>query len=319
MRNCRIKHICCVDSIYSLFIYFLLNPDMKESTFFFVSKGVAKSVRDNLPFVKYVPSPQLNKIGVFFYHIYIYIYIMIYMKIRRIPKGLPTFGHDFLRWSDYFVHSTQEFYLLEDGVGNYLYPVKFSNKYKERRFYRFLVKTFPMFTLPFGLSSHVRRIYLTGIMEIPEIIRNKTEIANIDVLWNQLSELQKKDILYVYATDTKEIDDLLSTSRSVLLLTQCFSEDGVWSEDEKISNYKKLLQDYSMDDVIIKTHPREKTNYKKIFPNALVITSPIPFQLLNLLLDLKIKTAITYNSTAIFCLSDKVNKITVDINNVSPQ
>lgn len=287
---------------------------MKESTFFFVSKGVAKSVRDNLPFVKYIPSFQLNKIGGFFYHIYIYVYILLYMKIRKIPKGLPTFGHDFLKWSDYFVHSTQEFYLLEDGVGNYLYPVKFSKKYKENGFYRFLVKTLPMFTLPFGLSSNVRRIYLTGIMEIPDVIKGKAEIVNIDVLWNRLSDSQKKGILYVYATDTKEIDELLSTSRSTLLLTQCFSEDGVWSEHEKISNYMKLLQDYSMDDVIIKTHPREKTNYKSFFPNALVVTSPIPFQLLNLLLDLKIKTAITYNSTAIFCLSDKVNKITVDIN-----
>ena len=113
------KHICCLDSVYSLFIYLLLYPQVKSETFFFISDGVAKIIRKKLPYYKYIPVPKTtNKVAVFLYHICIYIYLYFYTKIKKIPKGLPTFGHDFLKWSDYFVHSTNNFNLIEDGIGN---------------------------------------------------------------------------------------------------------------------------------------------------------------------------------------------------------
>lgn len=307
----EIKNICCLDSVYSLLIYLLLFPQKRFETFFFVSDGVAESVRNKLPNVKYIPNPphNANRISVFFFHIYIYIYLFIFTSIKKIPKGLPTYGHDFLKWSDYFVHSTKSFILIEDGIGNYVYPDQFYKKYRESLFYHLLVKIFPMFTLPFGLSKNVEKIYLTNIAKIPEIIANKVQLIDIKDLWNRLSKEEQRWILSIYIEE-KEIDDLLTTKRSVLLLTQCFSEDGLWTEEEKICTYKNLLKPYSLEDVIIKTHPREKTNYKKIFPQVMVIDSPIPFQLLNVL-TLNLKTAITYHSTAIFCLADTVEKIMV--------
>lgn len=305
------KHICCLDSVYSLFIYLLLYPQVKSETFFFISDGVAKIIRKKLPYYKYIPVPKTtNKVAVFLYHICIYIYLYFYTKIKKIPKGLPTFGHDFLKWSDYFVHSTNNFNLIEDGIGNYIYPVKFSNKYRNSFFYRLLVNSFPMFTLPFGLSKNVGTIYLTNIAEVPKLIEDKVKLIDIQQLWIDLTKEQQEEILSIYV-DEKDLDELFSTNRSIILLTQCFSEDGVWTEDEKVATYKRLLSGYSLNEVIIKKHPREKTDYKKIFPEAMVINSPIPFQLLNVL-NLNLRTAITYSSTAIYCLSDKVQKIVVE-------
>lgn len=309
----KYKQICCIDSIYSLFLYFLLFPDAKNTTLFFVSNGIKESIRNKLPHIKYVYTPKSdNKFILFFYHFFIYIVLYLYIKKHRISRKIPIYGHDSLKWTDFFVHSTKNFVLIEDGVANYTHPIIFYNKYRQSSFYRFLVNTFSTFTLPFGLSNNVNKICLTGILDIPDIIRNKVEIINTNLLWKQLSKEQKKNILNIYISDMNDINYLMSTKRSVLLLTQCLSEDGKCTEQEKIGLYRKMLNGYPQHDIIIKTHPRERTNYKIPFPEAYIISSSIPLQLLNLLLSLNIKTAITYNSTSIYCLSDKINRVIFD-------
>lgn len=309
----KYKQICCIDSIYSLLLYFLLFPNSKNATFFFVSNGIRENIRNKLPHIKYVHIPKSNnKFVLFIYHFYIYIVLFLYVKKHGLGREIPVYGHDFLKWTDFFVHYANNFVLIEDGVANYTCPIQFYNKYKQSIFYRFLVNTFPTFTLPFGLSNNVSKIYLTGILDVPDIIRNKVEIVSMNLLWERLSKEQKKDILNLYISNMNDIDYLMSTKRSVLLLTQCLSEDGRCTEQEKINLYRKMLNGYSPEDIIIKTHPREKTNYKILFPKAYVVNSSIPFQLLNLLLSLNIKTAITYSSTAIYCLSDKIDKIVFD-------
>ena len=61
--------------------------------------------------------------------------------------------------------------------------------------------------------------------------------------------------------------------------------------------------------VCIKSHPREKTDYKSIFPFAEFIPSYIPFELLVLMSKHNIKSAITVNSTAIYSLDKSVEKV----------
>lgn len=304
------KQICCVDSVYSLLIYLIKFPEIIDETYFFVSKGIDIGIRERLPNVKYVPIVRGNRFVQFFYHIWVYFYLCVFTRLKNISLSVPIYGHDFLKWSDYFVHNTNSFYLIEDGVGNYIYPQKFYKKYHNSRLYRFLVDYLPMFNLPFGLSTNVKEILLTNILEVPSLIRNKSVIISIEKAWNLLSKDHKKRILSIYIPDDVILKELMETDRKILLLTQCFSEDGEWTENEKIDKYEDILKDYSLNDVIIKTHPREKTNYKEYFPDALIISYPIPFQLLNIL-GLKIKVALTYNSTAIYCLPDDVKKIIV--------
>lgn len=87
------KHICCLDSVYSLFIYLLLYPQVKSETFFFISDGVAKIIRKKLPYYKYIPVPKTtNKVAVFLYHICIYIYLYFYTKIKRFRRDCRRLG-----------------------------------------------------------------------------------------------------------------------------------------------------------------------------------------------------------------------------------
>ena len=73
------KHICCLDSVYSLFIYLLLYPQVKSETFFFISDGVAKIIRKKLPYYKYIPVPKTtNKVAVFLYQYFVNISLSLF-------------------------------------------------------------------------------------------------------------------------------------------------------------------------------------------------------------------------------------------------
>ncbi|MEG2256476.1 MAG: glycosyltransferase family 52, partial [Cetobacterium sp.] len=90
-----------------------------------------------------------------------------------------------------------------------------------------------------------------------------------------------------------------------ILFTQPLSEDNIITEEEKIEIYLKIIKKYPKDRLIIKTHPREKTNYKNIFKEYLVLDNPFPFEILNIL-DVKFNKAITLFSTAALGLGKEV-------------
>lgn len=77
------------------------------------------------------------------------------------------------------------------------------------------------------------------------------------------------------------------------------SEDGAITEEEKVKLYKEIIEGYSDENIVIKTHPREKTEYKKYFPKALIITEKFPLEVVALL-NIGFKEVVTIFSTAAF-------------------
>lgn len=298
----NINVICCLDSVYSLLLYLLLEPAPIKNTLFIFGKGVYSNVYSKFENYIIVDHPLYNRMEVYLWRIYFYFFFQKIIKKHKLIN-CPIYGHDFLRWTDYFVASAPSFYVLEDGIGNYTSPNIYLKRYQKNLLFRFFYKHLSFLNLPYGLSKNVQKVYLTGLFKTPNAISEKVEIINTKKLWKEKNNARKNEILKIYSIDQNLIDKFNNTKRDILLLTQPFSESNIMNEHEKISLYKDMTKDYDISRFIIKTHPREETDYSIYFPDALIITDRFPIQLL-FFFDLKINKIITFNSTAIYSLPE---------------
>ena len=158
----------------------------------------------------------------------------------------------------------------------------------------------------FGLSEKIQEIYLTGLLPIPDLIKNKVKIINISDEWEKLSKKDKEEILRVFKISSKSFENLKVEKNKVLLLTQPLSEDKIITEKEKIDIYREILLKENGKNIYIKAHPREKTNYKEVFKefNINIIENSFPIEIC-LLLDIKFEKVITLFSTGALSFKGK--------------
>ena len=131
---------------------------------------------------------------------------------------------------------------------------------------------------PYGRNKYIKNIYLRGTGKIPKDIENKVILIDIEYLWSLIEKESEDRIFEIFGLDSEEIKKV--RSKEIILFTQPFSEDNVLSEKEKIELYKHIIENYNIEKLLIKSHPREKTNYKKEFPKITVIDQRIPSELL---------------------------------------
>lgn len=131
--------------------------------------------------------------------------------------------------------------------------------------------------------------------DVPLELKSKVELVNLKEIWNNKNEIQKKNILSLFNLNT--INSMIY-NRKIILLTQPLSEDRVLTEKEKVNIYNIILKKYDYNDVIIKPHPRETTNYEDFFNGVLVIEKNIPFELILLLNQEVAEKVITIFSSA---------------------
>lgn len=303
-----ISTICCLDSVYSLMLYLLIEPAPSNNTLYIFGKGISSSIYYKFENYIIVNHP-FKRFKVYIYRMYYYFYFKRFFKKYQL-NHCPKYGHDFLRWTDFFLTNDSPFYLIEDGLSNYAYPQRQKNKYNSNFKFRKLIDYIPMLNLHYGLSDNVKKIYLTGIKDVPELISYKTEIINFKNLWENKSDSKQNYILDIFSVNQNLLNSLNQSERDTLLLTQCLSEDGLMTELEKIELYKKAIKNYDLNKLIIKVHPREKTNYSLYFESVLIISDPMPVQLL-FLLGFEIKRIITYNSSGVYTIPKNIEKIII--------
>ncbi|RGT86415.1 glycosyltransferase family 52 [Phocaeicola vulgatus] len=296
MTKKKYKFVCVVDTVFSLMYYVLLNNRQVVDTYFFFSDGIPANIRMRFPHT------FLKKADVTMRSIIIFRSIVNKLKIqiqymKQGLSGLVIWGQDHLFISGYFVSTRSEpFYLLEDGLANYT----FVNTEKQQRFgwVKCLVGRNGGY-LPWGVSNRIERIFLTGLCQIPVAISDKVVIKPILPLWKQLNENEKANIRNLFNVPSLPV----IRNCSILLITQCYSEDKVCSESEKVAYYKKCVYDIPQDLLVIKPHPREVTDYKKIFPNALVLDKCFPLELLFLSSTIEVNCIYSINSSCALTLS----------------
>lgn len=279
-------------NIYSLMIYLLLvETKLKKETLF-----ILENLEIELPYrtIK-VKNKIKNKINMYFYELFLNFCIKILILLKG--KNILIYGQDHTIIGNKLLE-VENFYLIEDGSMNYYFHKNTQEKLFKKKFKHFMKRKEYL-----GVDSSVKKIYLTGIAPIPKEIAHKVEVINLKELWNKKTLEEQNEILDIFSFDLNVKEKI--KERDLILFTQPLSEDKVITEKEKIEIYSKIIKKYPKDKLIIKTHPREKTNYKEIFKEYLILDNPFPFEILNLL-DVKFNKAITLFSTAALGLGEKV-------------
>lgn len=283
------KNIFIGESLYTLLIFLLL--EKKDETFFFLGSNInIKNIKNKKILKKFRFKNKILK----FLDIYLKEkYIKYFCKKNKIDN-LKVFGADHLSYSNYF-KKNHTFYVIEDGISNY----KINNYQQKNK----ILKKYMGLISSYGNNKKTSKIYLTGLSSIPQEIYNKVEIIDLKKLWMLKTLKEQYEILDIFSFDL-DIKERIK-GRDIILFTQPLSEDKIITEEEKVEIYSKIIKKYSTDRLIIKTHPREKTDYKNIFKEYLVLDNSFPFEILNLL-DIKLKKAITIFSTAALGLGKEV-------------
>lgn len=293
-----------IDTLYGLFICLLLENDLNKNFYFFSTK-LPKKILDNLE-NKMVIKERNNIKLVKYVTGAVYFRILKLLFFKRI-KDSKFYIHDLGKYSQYFFNNyTGKFIVVEDGTMNYSYDALKGEKEKANKYLTFSKKLRKRFVYgikkfypTLGQSEKVEKIILTGILPIPEVIKSKVEIINIEEKWNSLTKEKQREILSIFNIEIEDFEVLKNSVNKFLLLTQPLSEDGIMSEEEKISIYKNILQERNIKEVYIKIHPRERTNYIKELQNIKVhiIKKDFPVEIL-FLLNINFSKVITLFSTA---------------------
>ncbi len=289
------KHnIVIENTLYSLLVYWLRHK-VNNTTYVLdtmIDDEVANRLSRENRVIKF--DSALKKCNIYrAFYVFIYQKLKLYISIVSEVSKSDIYGSD--RSPSFDLFRRYDYTLLEDGTGNYNLG---GEKYNNLPIFKKYIRGY-RHGKPFGVSKHCKKIYLTAMSSIPEIIADKVEVLDLKKLWELKSQKEKKEILELFGY-TEDIYKLLK-GRDIILLTQDLSEDNYISEKEKIDIYRKIIEQYDMKKILIKIHPREKTKYKQYFPDVAVIDRPLPFELLTVM-GIKFKKAITLFSSAAFNL-----------------
>lgn len=300
--NQNYKSICITDSLYSLLIFMLISKNKISETFFIFgnSININKEIFKNNSVVIEKENAS-SKWDSMIKRIKMYLFMKELVKNHNL-FGLTVYGGDHLTGAGYFIKN-HKFHVIEDGIINYYSMPEVDKQIKRESFLLKMFKYATYLYYPYGFSKNVTKIYLTKNCSIPDCLKNKVETISLKNLWDNLSPQKKEEITHVFGLEKSLLKEL--SFKENILLTQPFSEDKIINEEEKINLYKEIMKNYDEDKTVIKTHPREKTFYKDVFPKAVILDKPFPFELFTLL-DTNFKRAVTVFSTSVMNLGKNV-------------
>ena len=291
------KKICVVNTVYTLFLYFLINGVSSDDLFIF-SSAIPKSVRKNIKHVSFPFSPfnfksndsliksMFTNISVCFKQLYGILklrFIMLFIK-----EEVSVYGHAHTLFS-YMFYEYENAYIIEDGTVNYQ---KLESNFISNKLLNFLGIYIKGSKSGYGTHKNIKKVYLTK--DKPCEVSSKAEVINLEQLWNELSSKEQNTILKFFNFhNCGNID--------VLLITQPFSEYKLLDKDEEIRIYSEIVEKYP--NVVIKPHPREFKDYSEIFPNISVLDKDFPLELFDLI-GVKVRKVVTVSSTAAMHFQD---------------
>lgn len=276
----EMKKLFIGDSLYTLLIFLLVEEYRDDSIYIFgktIEKGDlnlnGKKYFFYEDFKRYKKSRNIFIRGYISFKI-LFLSFLIGLKYKKTKR----FGSDHLFMSRVFLK--KGFTLIEDGSANYVCKKNF------------------------GRDKKVEKIYLSGMGEIPQEIREKTKIINLKALWKKKDDFEKNSILRIFKIKGSMVEKI--REKTMVLLTQPLSEDGVIDEKRKIELYENILKNYDRRKIFIKKHPRERTDYKKYFPDILVIEEKFPWEIMDLL-GVKMERAVTIFSSGVYGMGENID------------
>lgn len=290
---------------YQLLLFFLLKEKKDKIKALILPKYMEKigeRIGKKYKIILIEDDPGLKKI---FQHIKYYINLKKIVRSLNINEEVILYGDSII---NYIISEKNILYKIEDGLGNYN-----ENLYlKEKETLKELLDKIIYFVIfkkkklneKEKILYRVKNFYCGNSFEKKMFFEEKIIRIDLKEYWKKKSEEEKEEILEIFGVE-KELE--IYDQDKYILLTQPLSEEKLVTEKEKIDIYKKVLEKYERNKIIIKPHPRETTDYKKFFgENYQVITGKYPIELL-VLNGLNIKKVITLFSTSAFIFGKDVD------------
>lgn len=322
--NKEIKRICIIGNQHGLLQYLMLSSleDISHTFFLWNYVGLPDSVVAQFgKHGTFIPNPNnmllmrlANRmkgifpiVDAFIGSFFLFFFYRIYYPLKFpfiLSSKYEYWGHDHVINAHCFLRN-HSFRLLEDGTANYVpYPF-IQAKQSNLCIKRFLAgKNYGQYLKYMGEENRCSVIFLTGLSDKGEVLKDpKVRVKSFVEMWNESDIYKRRFINDVFAVSTKLISEC--TKYKHILLTEPLSESGLLSEDEKIDLFRTILKRIGRDDIVIKPHPREKTDYFIFFPNNCILKTSAPMQLLTLN-GIRFEAAYSIRSSALFDFPYKI-------------
>lgn len=232
-----------------------------------------------------------------------------FLQIRKYFMNRKVYN---FAWNMYSIYTTSSYLykksndisFFEEGASQWVMPKPSILKLIIKR-YLYGVST------SFHKDNKLKEILVQYPEKYPEFLKSKLNKLNLETLFYNLTDSEKNEIINLFISDKlfKKLKSI-KFSNSIIILTQPLSEDGFISEEEKINLYWQIVKEHREDDIFIKKHPREKTEYN--FKNVIEFNGDFPSEIFKLS-GIKFKKAIGICTSAIFQI-DAFEKYNLDDN-----
>ncbi|WP_299123939.1 glycosyltransferase family 52 [uncultured Winogradskyella sp.] len=242
-----------------------------------------------------------NKIGFFDY---------VFNRAKALKMRIEANNPQLLANKDFFLNSELNLFEINRSRAYFIikYPDNFMRMHedglsayerklsKTRIFNRKYITRFPLLK---GHDEQVKEFLVQYPEKVfDEVLKDKVKKLDIEALENGLTKTEKLNVVNAFLDHNLN----LVNEKKALIITQPLSEMDLMSENKKIDIYKSMVEDANKQDykVYLKTHPREKTDYYKIFGDSLILMPRLfPLEIFNLSEDFNFEIGYTYHSSAL--------------------
>lgn len=299
IRRYKQSRICFVGTHYALLLYLLHSSyDEIKDTYFIFGEGMDEETADRFENKILIKKPEIFKkndvIGLIF-SIYLRLFVL-----KNVDEKSVLYAQDHLKDSKTVI-GNKPYVLIEDSKYNCSYYRNHDPAFSENRSIKgtikYKIKKFLYGGTVYGVrgdNSQCKAALMTAYDKVDYLKGKSIYLCDLKDVWNSSDEIKKKLILEVFDFNSEDIDGL---SRENILYTQPLFPD-VLTKEEHIQLYKKLLNNYQQNNLVIKVHPRDVVEYEELFPKAFVYRKRVPSQLLEMM-GLQNKKAITFFSSAV--------------------
>lgn len=281
---------------YALSLYLMYMPeDALEKTFFCVYDQIKPDITSQLPHVRvfqYVMNADKNT-----YWRFRLVAAIKYFFVRF----TEIYAMDFLDFVPQLI-GRSKYTCIEDGTGSFsfaphsdvLRPWNLPNTFWgiKRR-----IQHGSVYGRVMGNNKQCINRLITSQADVdsPYIVGKKYTLVDMREEWVKSTDQKKGNMCKVFNISGTQLEEL--TKYKTIILTQPLASVGI-SEKEAVDIYAPYVQEYQQNGVVIKPHPAECTDYAKYFPNAIILQTKAPMQLLTAM-GVHFDRAITIFSTAV--------------------
>lgn len=311
LRSSDITHVCIAPSLFPLLQYLLLVDEnvAKNHTYYFFSNVVPLSIVNQLVCSYYIQQPDSS--------------LLVALK-KRIHKLRIAFfkkmDFPFLRTARIFAFDypvlcayigNRPYEMLSDAPQCFTYNMREQSEEYQRQIKRrhtfiwWLQKIVygDVYVDYYGNNKWCKVIHLTEENQSPILEAKKTCIQSLEELWCTAPETKKLFILSLFNITKYDIQYI--NSKPIIFFSQPLIEDCKLSEKEYCNILERLFNHYNKSEILVKTHPRDKFNYTKYFPEIAVFSKSVNSQLLHLLGHTP-QRVVTFFSSAVEVFPDTV-------------